>query len=80
MADKNEFQEKTDIRDSVFLPPGKNEFRNQMNQSLALYSEGLDKLIMILLLILSISFFRVHSFLWSFLQTLSFERLTARPS
>ena len=36
MADKNEFQEKTDIRDSVFLPPGKNEFRNQMNQSLAL--------------------------------------------
>ena len=45
MADKNEFQEKTDIRDSVFLPPGKNEFRNQMNQSLALYSEGLDKLI-----------------------------------
>ena len=45
MADKRDLHEKADAESKGFPPPGTDEFRRQINESLKLYSESLDKLI-----------------------------------
>lgn len=45
MADKRGLHEKADAESKGFSSPGTDEFRKQINESLKLYSESLDKLI-----------------------------------
>ena len=45
MADKRGLHEKADAESKGFPSPGTDEFRKQINESLKLYSESLDKLI-----------------------------------
>ena len=45
MVDKRGLHEKADAESKGFSSPGTDEFRKQINESLKLYSESLDKLI-----------------------------------